>query len=191
MKAQHFLMSGAGLEIFALRQIVSIMPHRFQLGVGMLRAIVAAGFIVGLISVVIFGSLWLKTTDSDASGTEQPVCDLLAGPCEWEMKSGLWQVELEVMSGEGHGTEYQLTVYAPTAPERFLAVLRGESMYMGEYPVPLQSKGDGRYSAHFTAPLCTTGSEMVWRIDLQQGQNSLSEPAPLKLVFQTQDKKIL
>lgn len=181
----------ASLEIFALRQIVSIMPHWFLLGVGMVRAIVIVGFIVGLISVVIFGSLWQKTTDSDAPGTEQPVCDLLAGPCEWEMKSGLWQVELDVMGDEGKGAEYQLIVHAPTAPERFLAVLRGESMYMGEYPVPLRSEGDGSYSAHFTAPLCTTGSEMVWRIDLQQGQNALSEPAPLKLVFQTQDKKIL
>lgn len=167
---------------------MSIMPHRFQLGAGMVRAIVTMGFIAGLISVVIFGSLWLKATDSDAPGSEQPVCDLLAGPCEWEVKSGLWQVELGVTGDEGQGTEYQLTVYAPTAPERFLAVLRGESMYMGEYPVPLRSEGDGSYSARFTAPLCTTGSEMVWRIDLQQGQNALSEPAPLKLVFQTQDK---
>lgn len=179
-------MYGARLEIFALRQIVSIMPHRFQLGVGMLRAIVIVGFIVGLISVVMFGSHWLQTPDRDVPHTGQTVCDLMTGPCEWQMKTGLWKVELEVMGDGGQGTEYQLIVHTPTTPRRFLAVLRGKTMYMGEYPVPLQQEEGGRYSAHFTAPLCTTGSEMVWRIDLQQGQKPLSETVPLELVFQAQ-----
>ena len=88
------------------------------------------------------------------------------------------------MNNQGQSTEYQLTVNAPMSPGRFLAVLRGESMYMGEYPVPLRQDENGKYSAHFTAPLCTTGSEMVWRVDLQKGQKPLAETAPLKLVFQ-------
>ena len=166
---------------------MSIMPHRFQLGVGMLRAIVVAGIIVGVISVVLLGSQWLQTADSDASGNDYPVCDLLAGPCEWQTETGLWKVDLNVMVNGEQGTEYLLSVDAPKALERFLAVLRGESMYMGEYPVPLRREDDGRYSAHFAAPLCTTGSEMVWRIDLQRGQQPLSETVPLKLIFQARD----
>lgn len=150
----------------------------------MVRTIGVVGFIVAIILVVVFAFRGLQTTDNPAADTSRPVCDLLAGPCEWEMEAGLWQVELHNLGDQGQGIEYQLTVHAPTAPERFLAVLRGESMYMGEYPVPLQRNEEGEYSAHFTAPLCTTGSEMVWRVDLQKGQQPLAETVPLKLVFQ-------
>ncbi|MGO1501605.1 MAG: hypothetical protein ACTHWH_10050 [Marinobacter sp.] len=150
----------------------------------MVRTIGVVGFIVAIISVVVFGFRGLQRADNPTAGTSQPVCDLLAGPCEWDMDAGLWQVELQTLGDEGQSTEYQLTVHAPTEPERFLAVLRGESMYMGEYPVPLQRNDDGEYSAHFTAPLCTTGSEMVWRVDLKKGQQPLAEAVPLKLVFQ-------
>jgi hypothetical protein len=145
------------------------------------------GFLLGVISLAVFGSRWLQTSGNDTPVTNQPVCDLLAGPCEWKTQAGRWHADLQVMGGEEQSTEYQLTILAPTAPERFLAVLRGESMYMGEYPVPLRKEEDGRYSAHFTAPLCTTGSEMVWRVDLQNGQQPLSETVPLKLVFQAKD----
>lgn len=68
------------------------------------------------------------------------------------------------------------------APERFLAVLRGESMYMGEYPVPLMPDDKGGWNARFTAPFCTTGSEMQWRIDLQSGQRPVGAP-PARLTF--------
>lgn len=155
----------------------------------MLRAIVVVGFLLGLISLVVFGSGWLQTSDNDSAMKNQPVCDLLAGPCKWETATGHWQVDLRVMGDPEQGVEYQLTVHSPTPPARFLAVLRGESMYMGEYPVPLRKEEDGEYSAHFAAPLCTTGAEMVWRVDLQEGQQPLSgsETVPLKLVFQAQD----
>lgn len=152
----------------------------------MLRAIVVVGFILGLISVIVFGPTWMQTTENKATDTDLPACDLLSGPCDWEAESGQWQVELKTVGDKGQGTEYELRVFAPAAPDRFLAVLRGESMYMGEYPVPLRSEKDGSYSAHFTAPFCTIDSEMVWRIDLQAGQNALSEPTPLKLTFQAQ-----
>ncbi|MDK9557854.1 hypothetical protein QQF73_09490 [Marinobacter sp. M216] len=55
-------------------------------------------------------------------------------------------------------------------------------MYMGEYPVPLRRQVDGSYVGSFTAPVCSTGTEMVWRIDLQQGQEAL-ESIPVKMVF--------
>lgn len=150
----------------------------------MLRTIVVVGFILGLISAAIFGSRWQQFGDDQPVATNKPACNLLAGPCEWETNSGPWQVNLAVMDSQEQGTEYQLTVHAPVSPQRFLAVLRGESMYMGEYPIPLRRDEKGKYSAHFTAPLCTTGSEMVWQVDLQTGQQPLAETAPLTLTFQ-------
>lgn len=152
----------------------------------MVRTIVVAGFILGLISLAMFGSRWLQTGDDQPSDVAQTACDLLQGPCEWETKSGPWRASLAVKDDQKNTEQYQLNVKAPMSPRRFLVVLRGESMYMGEYPIPLQQRVEGTYSAFFNAPLCTTGSEMVWRVDLQEGQQPLAEPAPLKLVFQAE-----
>lgn len=158
-----------------------------QLSTGMLRAIVVLGFILVLISAVVFGGRWLQPTDKTLPAVDQPVCDLLAAPCEWQTDAGQWRVALQRLGDAGQGEEYQLTVLTPAAPKRFLAVLRGESMYMGEYPVPMRHDGGDSYSAHFTAPFCTTDGEMIWRIDLQEGQELLSDVVPIKLVFQASD----
>ncbi|MGO1461070.1 MAG: hypothetical protein ACTHYN_06865 [Marinobacter sp.] len=152
----------------------------------MVRIIVVVGFILALITAAMLGFRWLQLGDDHLAGTDKPDCDLLAGPCEWDTKAGHWQVDLTVLDNHELDAEYQLTVHSPIQPERFLGVLRGESMYMGEYPIPLRQDGEGKYSAFFNAPLCTTGSEMVWRVDLQEGQQPLAEPAPLKLVFQAE-----
>lgn len=167
---------------------MSIMPSRFQLGVDMRRAIAVLVFIIALSLFSVLGTRWLQSEDSQAVIASLPTCDLLAGPCEWQMEAGRWQVALEMLGDEGQGKEYLLTVHTPATPNRFLAVLRGESMYMGEYPVPLRQQESGIYTAHFTAPLCTTGADMVWRIDLQEGQNQLTDSVPLKLVFQAQNR---
>lgn len=184
-------MYGAGLEIFALTQIVSIMLCGFQQGgkpgIGMLRVIVVLGFVLVLVTAAVFGARWLQTPDNGRATAGQPTCNLLGSPCEWETDAGPWKVSLQNTGDEGQGMEYQLTVTTPLAPERFIAVLRGESMYMGEYPVPLRKKHNGQYSAQFVAPLCTTGTEMVWRIDLQSGQRALSESVPWSLVFRSEN----
>lgn len=158
----------------------------FQLGGGMRRAIAVIVFIIALILFAVLGMRWLQSEDNQAANDSLPVCDLLAGPCEWQMKTGRWKVDLDVLGDEGQGKEYLLTVDTSATPDRFLAVLRGESMYMGEYPVPLRQQEGGIYTAQFTAPLCTTGAEMIWRVDLQKGQNPISKPVPLKLIFQAQ-----
>ena len=155
----------------------------------MLRAVIISGLVVALALAVIVGSGGLPTgsdANNESRGASLPVCDLLAGPCEWETESGRWHVDLKPITDQGQGIEYQLTVQTPIAQERLLAVLRGESMYMGEYPVPLRGSDGTGYSAHFTAPLCTTGSEMIWRVDFQKGQQPLAETVPLKLIFQSQ-----
>ncbi|WP_309044547.1 hypothetical protein [Marinobacter sediminicola] len=152
----------------------------------MLRAILISGFVLGLAIVAVLGVRWLQTPDNGAVAVALPACDLLGPTCEWETGSGVWNASLQNIGDKGQGTEYQLTVSAPVAPERFIAVLRGESMYMGEYPVPLRRGDNGQYSAQFVAPLCTTGTEMVWRVDLQSGQQPLLESVPLKLIFQSE-----
>lgn len=153
----------------------------------MLRAIAAVGFIAALILVVLAGSRLMQNPDGNAKNAGQPECDLLSGPCVWETGAGSWRANLDSLGNKGQGMEYRLTLRTPLAPERFLAVLRGESMFMGEYPVPLRKVEPGEYSAHFTAPVCTTSPEMVWRIDLQKGQQLLFKDTPLKLVFMARD----
>lgn len=145
----------------------------------MVRAAIVTGLLVGL-GLLAVGFQWFS---NGTPAAKLPECNLLAGACDWQEDAGNWQVTL-TPEGEGaQGTEYRLTVTAPAAPSRFLAVLRGESMYMGEYPVPLQKLGPGSYGAVFTAPFCTTGASMVWRIDLQSGQEKLGN-VPHALVFQ-------
>lgn len=164
-----------------------VFNRGFKPGIGMLRTILILGFVLGLATVAVFGVRWLQTPNNGPADAALPVCDLLGSPCEWETGAGLWSVSLQIIGDEGQGTEYRLIVSSPVAPERFIAVLRGESMYMGEYPVPLRGGGNGQYSARFVAPLCTADTEMVWRVDLQSGQQPLSESVPLKLVFQSED----
>ncbi|WP_288365666.1 hypothetical protein [uncultured Marinobacter sp.] len=155
----------------------------------MLRAIAVTGLIVGLVALALFG--WSMLGDAGKGRDTKGVtarCDLLAeGPCSWSNPSGDWQASLSKLSKGAQGTEYQFTITTPERPERFLAVLRGESMYMGEYPVPLGNQTGNEYSARFTAPFCTVDATMIWRIDLQQGQQPIGN-IPVKLVFQAEPR---
>ena len=149
----------------------------------MIRAIAVTGLIIGLVALLVFGPRFLSSPGSDeVSGSDQPRCDLLERTCQWEGEEGSWLVDLEPMGEGGQGTEFRLTVTAPEAPDRFLAVLRGESMYMGEYPIPLKHQAGETWTARFTAPFCTTGSEMEWRIDLQSAEEPVGGN-PRKLTF--------
>jgi hypothetical protein len=148
----------------------------------MIRAIVAGGLLIAALAILAFVPGYLQQASNDQ---HKPPCDLLAGPCSWQTSAGSWQVRLAPGPEGSQGVEYQLQVTVPEAPDRFLAVLRGENMYMGEYPVPLVREASREYRARFTAPFCTTGNDMVWRIDLQDGQD-LIENAPSTLVFRAE-----
>jgi len=148
----------------------------------MVRAIVIVGLVIGAIVLAMLGSRLLDTAKDTA---DRPECNLLAGACDWTTQEGEWRVSLQEMEEGIQGMEYSLEVSVPKAPDRFLAVLKGQSMYMGEYPVPLVREAPLEYQARFTAPFCTTGADMIWRIDLQDGQETL-ENVPWTLVFKAQ-----
>ncbi|MGC8118936.1 hypothetical protein [Marinobacter sp. VGCF2001] len=159
------------------------MPaKRLAVGQGMVRAIGVLGLVVGAIVLLALGPGW---EESATPAGDRPECKLLSEPCRWETGKGTWRAELTTLKAGDQGMEYRLTVQAPAPPERFLAVLRGQSMYMGEYPVPLSQKAPTLYQATFTAPFCTTGGDMIWRIDLQDGQKVM-ENVPLTLVFRAE-----
>lgn len=157
----------------------------------MLRGITVVGLILALTAAVVYGPRMLGDAGDGGkqgeSGQPTAQCDLLAGPCQWTTTAGHWEAALETLGEGEQGTEYQLTVTTPERPARFLAVLRGESMYMGEYPVPLGNHTENEYSARFTAPFCTVDATMTWRVDLQQGQEPIGD-VPLKLVFQAEPR---
>lgn len=167
-----------------------------------MRIIVVVVTFVAIVAAAILGPKYLELHDrgSHEKAGDQPVagdytqtCDLLATPCVWTSGEARWEVELTEISGSAEssaensaeGAEYQLSIKTSESPERFLAVLRGESMYMGEYPVPLKESAHGVYQARFTAPVCTVDSTMIWRIDLQSGQSPIvSQQA--KLTFEAE-----
>ena len=181
-------MTGANLETFALFAETTIMPVWQTRGYRvkyLVRVVVVLGFLVGLITLLMIVLALFGPDDSGTgSGTATARCDLLReGPCLWSTDAGDWSASLEIVDDTGDGTAYRLQVTSPESRERFLAVLRGESMYMGEYPVPLGKDTGDTYTAQFTAPVCSTGPEMTWRIDLQEGQKPL-DGMPVSLVFQ-------
>lgn len=165
------------------------------------RSLAVVVLIVGLVAIVVLGPRWLMSVGQEeaangqetASGNE---CQLLAGPCDWSHGGQHWQVSLSRFQAGGDGGQLELKVATNADPRRLVAVLRGESMYLGEYPVPLQSVSSGQddkgalseWVARFTAPYCTIEPDMTWRIDLQQGQEALPG-MPGKLLFEASAAK--
>ncbi|SFR39339.1 hypothetical protein SAMN04488073_0357 [Marinobacter gudaonensis] len=151
----------------------------------LVRAVIILGFLVGLITLLMLAlALFGPADDRAGSKTASARCDLLKdGPCVWNTDAGRWSANLEMVRDTSEGTAYRLQVITPETPQRFLAVLRGESMYMGEYPVALGQDTGNPYTAQFTAPICSVDASMTWRIDLQEGQAPI-EDVPLTLVFE-------
>ena len=150
----------------------------------MIRVITVSGLIIGLIAAAVVLPRWLGQNSDGETGRQTSACDLQRSDCEWQQQGQNWRVSLtDITTDDDTQNNYRLDIVAPGAPKPFLAVLRGESMYMGEYPVPLVHDNNG-YHAKFAAPFCTTGEAMVWRVDLQQGMQPLAEQPPFKMVFQ-------
>lgn len=159
----------------------------------MLRALVAVIAVSGVVALGVFGPGWLMLNADSQSDQGSVVCDLLNDTCQWTQQGTHWDAHLVKDGVQAEGTEYRLTVKTDRDLPRLLAVLRGESMYLGEYPVPMTRAGmaeDGAqegdsnvWQARFTAPFCTTDPTMTWRIDLQPGME-MEPDMPVKLTFQ-------
>lgn len=147
----------------------------------MLRAFLVVSLIVAVLAAGVFVPRLLKTAGPDRTESVNEACNLLEEECQWPGESGAWAVKLESRSVDRDG--YRLIVETPVEVPRILAVLRGESMYMGEYPVLLNKIAERRYEGTFEVPFCSTGDQMSWRIDLQESASS----APMNenlMVFQ-------
>lgn len=146
------------------------------------------GLKVGLTLVLIAATFllprWFDSPNDKKTPQHVGTCNLQQGDCDWQQQGQNWRLSLsDITTDRDTETNYRLDIIAPGAPHRLLVVLRGESMYMGEYPVPLVRDGNGYY-AEFAAPFCTTGDAMIWRIDLQKGMEPLAQQPPFKIVFQ-------
>ncbi|MDX1551128.1 MAG: hypothetical protein R3198_00775 [Marinobacter sp.] len=118
---------------------------------------------------------------------------MLNDTCRWTQQGSHWDAHLVKHGVQEDGAEYRLSVKTNMTPQSLLAVLRGESMYLGEYPVPMVRAGvaaDGSgelWEARFTAPFCTTDPEMTWRIDLQTGMDEKLD-MPVTLTFKAEGR---
>lgn len=159
----------------------------------MLRALVALIAISCVVALGVFGPRWLMVDADGRSSQSLERCDVLYDTCRWTQQGSHWDAHLiQDVSREQSG-EYRLSVKTNKELQGLLAVLRGDSMYMGEYPVPMTRAGvaaDGSgelWEARFTAPYCTTEPEMTWRIDLQTGMDRKLD-MPVTLTFRAEGR---
>lgn len=159
----------------------------------MVRAFVALIAILCVVVLGVFGPRWLMLDAESRTDKSIENCDVLYDTCRWTQQGSHWDAHLVKEGVQEEGAEYRLSVKTNMAPESLLAVLRGESMYLGEYPVPMIRAGvaaDGSgelWEARFTAPFCTTDPEMTWRIDLQTGIDKKLD-MPVTLTFEAEGR---
>ncbi|WP_166260170.1 hypothetical protein [Marinobacter salicampi] len=152
-----------------------------------LRAIAVILLVTGLLAIAVLGPRWLFSKNSstdDAPLHASESCDLLAGTCSWKHNGGLWQASM-TLAREDTTELFRLEVKGPDTGERLTGILRGQTMYLGEYPVPLarNEAGDG-WNAEFVPPVCTLEPNMTWRIDINKGQTLMpAENQSITLVF--------
>lgn len=151
-----------------------------------LRALLVLLLLLTLLAGAVLGPRWLSTTPAEMPAGSQPDCNPLAQTCRWSGSGKPWQLWLESLADEGPGERLALAVEAPDSVTELTVILRGESMYLGEYPVRLAKEPEsGHWQARFTVPLCTLAVTMEWRLDLYQGMQLQDPPLqPLRLVFE-------
>jgi hypothetical protein len=139
----------------------------------MIRMVLAVLFVAALAVSAWWLPQWLGTPEPATDSTGQSVCKPLLETCQWQTSGGAAELALTPLSGD----ELQLDLTLPDAASKPLIVLTGESMYMGEYPLALTATDQpGQYRVRFVPPFCTTGDEMVWRINLQVAGEPLDLP---------------
>lgn len=142
-------------------------------------------FVVAVLATLVLLPRWLGNVEPAGPSVK---CDLMSeSGCSWDTGSGSYNANLELAGEEAEGWVYNLSVTGPERGGRMLAVLTGESMYMGEYPVPLSQQEQGVWQAEFVAPFCTEEERMVWNVDLKAGEQPLHDNT-LTLLFRAPEK---
>lgn len=152
------------------------------------RSVFLLVLLLALVAATVLGPRRLMP-DQALTETEES-CDPLTRSCDWSDSDGDWKVSLQRQHSEGTARQLRLEVKATAAVSGLTAILRGETMYLGEYPVPL-TPGDtaGVWQANFTVPVCTLDDRMLWRIDLYHGPTPGVALSPLaKMVFEDPKK---
>lgn len=139
----------------------------------MLRGLIVVLFIILIVGAAVLGPRWLALQGENETGAAEP-CLAAQQTCRWNTNGDDWQLALSQRSGAGKIT---LKVTTSTMPDRLLAVLSGESMYMGQYPVPLTKVAANTYRAEFTLPICTTDPDMRWQISLKANGEDVNSGA--------------
>lgn len=152
----------------------------------MIRGIVVVLILIGALALVTLAPNWLMTLSGDSASEEIPACHLLTESCSWQTDDQQWRVSLTRLADADGSPQFRLSLKTDANIERIHGILRGESMYLGEYPVLLR-RGDaeGEWQGLFTPPVCTVQDIMVWRIDLEiPGNPSFAQPQ--RLLFEVQ-----
>lgn len=154
----------------------------------MIRGIAIVLVLAGALALISVAPNWLMELSGGGAESDQPGCDLMQGNCSWETESAQWQVSLSRLPDEQGSLRFRLAVDTTEEVERMHGVLRGESMYLGEYPVLLSKNAeDGTWLGTFTPPVCTVQDVMVWRIDLEiPGNPEFRQPQ--RLLFEVHRK---
>ncbi|MFL1405152.1 hypothetical protein ACJO2E_07395 [Marinobacter sp. M1N3S26] len=141
----------------------------------MIRGLLMVVLVIGLGALAVMGPRWFESRSAGASDAgDRPDCHPLQEACRWQTDSGQASVRIERLAGN----ELELTATLPTAPDRVMVLLTGETMYMGEYPLRMETTDEtGHYRLRFVPPYCTTGDAMTWRASLR------ADGAPMGIPF--------
>lgn len=147
-----------------------------------MRNVVRIGVLLAVL-LALAGALTLFDEASDSP--TKPACMVRSQTCHWTSDNRQWRVSLMApvppQDRESDGL-FRISVSSSAAAQRLTAVLSGETMYMGEYPVALhRDKTTADWSATFVPPVCSVDSEMTWRIEFLNGNRRVA--MPVKLVF--------
>lgn len=143
------------------------------------RGVVVVVLVVALTAAAALGYRWMATEQGPGEEAEErTACYPLQQVCRWQTSAGEASVAMSALEGD----ELQMNVALPGGSDRVIVILTGESMYMGEYPLRMQDTDEqGDFRVRFVPPFCSTGDDMVWRVNLQVGKETMA--VPLRLLF--------
>lgn len=143
----------------------------------MVRIVIMGVVIIALVAVIVVAPRYLQEANDAPDTGGLPACRPLVETCEALLPEGAARVTLE-LTGEGaSGPELSLHLHYQGLAGAVMVILKGDTMYMGEYPLPLRrGEAPGVYEASFTPPFCTTDPDMTWRAEIMAGGRAVILP---------------